>query len=151
MCGVAHVIFMLTRDYYININDVAKAMIIVLNMGDVAIVLTCIVEMIKEGLITAMRTKDRFNVASQGGWRDNLINFTCKGSKHIVEVQVAHSQLVNARAGLPGHLIYGRVRNALELVVVAFGNKKVAIMRVMVPSVPRLGQRPPIHYLHTQR
>ena len=113
--------------WYIIINDVTKAMLIVLNMEDVATALTCIVEMIKEGLITVNRTKDRFSVASQGGWRDNLINFTAKGSKHIGEVQIAHSQLVNARAGLPGHLIYGRVRNALELVVVAFGNKQIGL------------------------
>ena len=36
-------------------------------------------------------------------------------------------KLVSARAGLPGHLIYGRARNALEIVKRAFGGKQIAL------------------------
>lgn len=34
---------------------------------------------------------------------------------HIFEVQVAHSDLLHARKGLPGHQVYNKVRNAAEL------------------------------------
>eukprot|EP00939_MAST-03C_sp_MAST-3C-sp1_P002699 g2699.t1 len=34
---------------------------------------------------------------------------------HTCEIQIVHPQLLSARHGLPGHEIYGRVRNALEL------------------------------------
>ena len=114
-----------------NVTDVVRGMIIVSNMGDVAVVLQCILEMVKEGLIVVNRTKDRFTSPSAGGWRDDLINFTAVedgvNGGHIGEVQIAHAQLVNARAGLPGHVIYGRVRNSMELVIVAFGKKEVAL------------------------
>ena len=33
----------------------------------------------------------------------------------MCEVQICHNSLLVARKGLPGHLIYGRVRNATEL------------------------------------
>lgn len=36
-------------------------------------------------------------------------------SQHVCEVQVAHQTMLVARKGLPGHAIYGRVRNASEL------------------------------------
>ena len=32
----------------------------------------------------------------------------------MCEVQICHNSLLVARKGLPGHLIYGRVRNATE-------------------------------------
>ena len=34
--------------------------------------------------------------------------------RHVCEVQIAHITMVNARQGLPGHIIYARVRNATE-------------------------------------
>lgn len=47
---------------------------------------------------------------------------------HIGEIQLVHQQLLITREGLPGHEIYGRVRNAMEITSVAFGDKKSAIM-----------------------
>ena len=35
--------------------------------------------------------------------------------RHVCEVQIAHCTMVNARQGLPGHIIYARVRNATEV------------------------------------
>ena len=49
---------------------------------------------------------------------DIMINFQVLQSKapnHICELQISHSSMVNARKGLPGHLYYGIVRNALEM------------------------------------
>ena len=31
------------------------------------------------------------------------------------QVQICHNSMLTARKGLPGHLVYGRVRNACEL------------------------------------
>ena len=36
-------------------------------------------------------------------------------NKHVCEVQLVHSSLLTARKGLPGHVIYGVVRNASEV------------------------------------
>ena len=48
---------------------------------------------------------------------DCMINFFFADdpNKHVCEVQIVHQQLLTARKGLPGHIIYGRVRNATEL------------------------------------
>ena len=72
-----------------------------------------------EGKIQVVRVKDRFREApSAGGWRDVMINLVlcAEGvAKHVCEVQIAHAIMLNARKGLPGHIIYGRVRNASEI------------------------------------
>jgi len=54
---------------------------------------------------------------SPGGWRDLMINFyfTSDPHRHVCEIQVVHSRMLVARKGLPGHAIYGRSRNALEI------------------------------------
>ena len=36
-------------------------------------------------------------------------------NKHVCEVQLVHRSLMTARRGLPGHVIYDRVRNATEV------------------------------------
>ena len=68
--------------------------------------------------IVIVRVKDRFVQApSAGGWRDVMINFYFKSDrkKHICEIQLVHNQLLTARKGLSGHVIYNIVRNANEL------------------------------------
>ena len=64
-----------------------------------------------------VRVKDRFKHPSGGGWRDVMINFyvVSDGAKHVCEVQLVHKSLLTARKGLPGHVIYGVVRNASEV------------------------------------
>ena len=64
-----------------------------------------------------VRVKDRFKHPSGGGWRDVMINFYVvgDGAKHVCEVQLVHKSLLTARKGLPGHIIYGVVRNATEV------------------------------------
>ena len=54
---------------------------------------------------------------SGGGWRDVMINYYLKSdeAKHVCELQLVHASLLTARKGLPGHVVYGRGRNALEL------------------------------------
>ena len=50
-----------------------------------------------------------------------MINFrvvtpvSVANNNHICELQVVHSSMLNARKGLPGHLYYGIVRNAMEM------------------------------------
>ena len=51
------------------------------------------------------------------GWTDFMINLYVAGDsrRHVCEVQVAHASMLVARKGLPGHVVYGRVRNATEM------------------------------------
>ena len=44
-----------------------------------------------------------------------MINYTLSGDAHCCEVQICHNSMLVARKGLPGHAIYGRVRNANEI------------------------------------
>ena len=65
-----------------------------------------------------VRVKDRFVAnPTSSGWRDLMINFffVDDPNRHVCEVQVVHSKMLVARQGLPGHAIYGRTRNALEV------------------------------------
>ena len=82
---------------------------------------------IKHGVTTfrIARAKERFYLSpSPGGWRDLMLNFHIEvgGVSHICELQVVHETLLKARSGLPGHAIYGRVRNASELIEYKMGN-----------------------------
>ena len=45
-----------------------------------------------------------------------MVNFKLRGDSHVCEVQICHEKLLAARASLPGHAIYGRVRNAAEMI-----------------------------------
>ena len=45
-----------------------------------------------------------------------MINFVLVGQpQHVCEVQIVHAQMLTARKGLPGHVVYGCVRNGGEL------------------------------------
>ena len=74
-----------------------------------------IVEAHGAGSITVIRVKNRFRTPSAGGWRDIMINFIVAGFVHICELQIVHSSVYLARAGLPGHDIYNCQRNAQEM------------------------------------
>eukprot|EP00940_MAST-03C_sp_MAST-3C-sp2_P003579 g3579.t1 len=79
-----------------------------------------------------VRLKDRFlSRPSGGGWRDLLVNVAVplpSGGEHVCEIQVVHPQLVAARTGLPGHEIYARVRNSIEILERRSGPAAVATM-----------------------
>jgi hypothetical protein len=79
----------------------------------------CVVHVfLNHSKIRCVRIKDRFcTLESPGGWRDSMFNFYFLDdpARHICEVQIVHQQLLTARKGLPGHVIYGRVRNACEI------------------------------------
>ena len=66
--------------------------------------------------LVVLRVKDRINNPSYG-WRDVLINCYIKkdGAKHVCEIQVALNDMCTSREVLDGHGVYGRVRNAWEL------------------------------------
>jgi len=92
--------------------DVVRDMILVSSMHGIAAVLAAIHAFDE---IEIVRVKDRFGVPSAGGWRDLMVNYVTSASTHDCEVQVVHANMLTARKGLPGHLIYARVRNASEL------------------------------------
>ena len=101
-----------------------------------------------------VRVKDRFKHPSGGGWRDVMINYyvVIDGAKHVCEVQLVHKSLLTARKGLPGHIIYGVVRNAtevLEFLGLLIKFERVAGLRALVDAgwgreaIERLGLPPP--------
>jgi hypothetical protein len=127
---------MLRADSTAGVKDIVRAMAVVTSMQDVAAVLAVLLEMHHERAIAVLRIKERFiESPSGGGWRDVMVNITCGDFGHICELQVAHSNLLNARKGLPGHLVYGKVRNALELMMYTRGSVDMAGLGDFVPNL----------------
>ena len=64
--------------------------------------------------------KDRANCITSMGWMDVMINVTLAAdfAGHICEIQVVHSKMLLARAGLGGHAPYAKVRAAAEILEV---------------------------------
>lgn len=94
--------------------DIVRAMFVATSMKDIASLIDHFVAL---GTIEIVRVKDRFTHPSSGGWRDVMLNVRLRDEllpRHVCEVQIAHLTMVNARQGLPGHIIYARVRNATE-------------------------------------
>ena len=90
-------------------------MIICRNMTLIAKILDAIMNLES---IRVVRMKERFiQCPSAGGWRDCMLCFWVanEGIKHICEIQLVHNELLTARKGLPGHVIYNHARNAGEL------------------------------------
>ena len=58
------------------------------------------------------RLKDRFTHPTSAGWRDVMLNgyFKNDPNKHIVEVQLHHTQMLIIRANFGGHYVYARFR-----------------------------------------
>ena len=88
-----------------------------------------------------VRAKERFfDSPSAGGWRDLMLNFliVVGDARQVCELQIVHDTMLSARAGLPGHAIYNRVRNASELVEYQMGAKiamdalRLAALRVAI-------------------
>ena len=85
--------------------------------------------LVKHPDVSILRIKDRFCDPSPSGWRDLMINISIKTraqnlensqeelnlESHVCEIQIVHSRMLHARKGLPGHEVYGKVRNALEM------------------------------------
>ena len=98
------------------VKDVVRAMVVVQRMDQVALVVE---QLRRRKDIVVVRLKERFVAApSAGGWRDLMVSFYLRADaerKHICELQVVHEMMLAARKGLPGHVVYGRVRNAMEL------------------------------------
>ena len=58
---------------------------------------------------------------------------------HIGEIQLVHAQLFNTRETLPGHEIYGRVRNSLEIMCGArsfLGGSRLFAMSIVEIPLP---------------
>ena len=123
--------------------DVVRGMLTVSSMVTVTKVAFAFLE---NQQIVIVRIKDRFvEKPSPGGWRDLMINFyfIADPHRHVCEVQVVHSRMLVARQGLPGHLIYDRVRNAqeiLEKLCVSNVDKRAENARRLMNSGEDFGQ-----------
>jgi hypothetical protein len=98
--------------------DVVRAMLVATSMSVVASIVRALWALHVADMIQVVRIKNRFRQPSAGGWRDLMVNFVIVGdaTRHVCEVQVVHQMMLTARKGLPGHAIYGIVRNAMELI-----------------------------------
>ena len=98
--------------------DVVRAMLVATSMSVVATIVWALRALHEADMIQVVRIKNRFGQPSAGGWRDLMVNFVIVGdaTRHVCEVQVVHEMMLTARKGLPGHAIYGIVRNAMELI-----------------------------------
>ena len=67
--------------------------------------------------IRIIRTKCRFTRPTSGGWADLLVNFIFVNdpSKHIVELQLQHKQMLLTRKEGGAHSAYNTFRSAYEL------------------------------------
>ena len=107
--------------------DVVRGMVITASgMSGIAAIVAQIHD---DPRLIILRVKDRFlDCPSGGGWRDLMLNVCLRddSNRHVCEIQIVHPQLYNARAGMPGHKIYGIVRNAGELLERFMGRKAAA-------------------------
>ena len=121
--------------------DLVRGMVLCDNMTHVAELVTRLCragaiateeESTQDRKIVLRRVKDRFlKSPSAGGWRDCMVNFHLKDDpyKHICEIQLVHKTMMTARAGLPGHAVYNRVRTASELFGCRYGSLAVAVSK----------------------
>jgi len=67
--------------------------------------------------IRLLRIKDRFAAPTSGGWADVLVNFVFEddATKHVVELQLQHENLLLVRKEGGGHKDYNEFRSAFEL------------------------------------
>ena len=95
--------------------DMRRAMVVVSSILELGRVLEVFNALHNQGVIRLVRVKDRI-AQPAAGWRDCMVNFyiAADPARHVCEVQVAHAKMLTARAGLDGHAVYGRVRNATE-------------------------------------
>lgn len=94
--------------------DVVRAMFVCDSMDALATVARALAS---TSSVVVVRVKDRFDTAAPGGWRDLLLNLYLRDdpNRHVCEVQLVHRTMLAARAGLPGHEVYSRTRNANEI------------------------------------
>ena len=70
--------------------------------------------------LSVVRVKDRVNNLTSMGWMDVMVNVVLENDSHahVCEVQVVHSKMMLARAGLGGHGPYSKWRAATEILAV---------------------------------
>jgi hypothetical protein len=67
--------------------------------------------------VAIVRVKDRANHMTSMNWMDVMVNLTLAGDRyqHVCEVQIVHAKMLLARSGLGGHVPYGKLRAATEI------------------------------------
>eukprot|EP00039_Didymoeca_costata_P006812 m.93581 g.93581 ORF g.93581 m.93581 type:complete len:1123 (+) comp13402_c0_seq3:137-3505(+) len=95
--------------------------------------------------IVIVRVKDRMHAPTSGGWADTLVNFYFANgdpNKHIMEIQLVHTQMMKVRKEMGAHGAYNEFRTALEFLE-ATGNaflidrmeeRGVSISKLVVPK-----------------
>jgi len=113
------------------VKDIVRAMMTGRSMEEVNVVIDIVMKMHQEGKLEIVRIKDRFLEApSGGGWRDIMVNIclTVSSVQHVAEIQIVHHSMLNARKGLDGHVVYGVVRNGLEMLAMRRGSIDVTAL-----------------------
>ena len=78
--------------------DIARAMFVAPSFAATARLLDFLITLAEREVIVVRRIKHRWEEASEGGWRDIMINFHLASDprKHVCELQLVHE--VSARA-----------------------------------------------------
>jgi hypothetical protein len=86
-------------------------------MKSVCLCLEKLLELREQGALELLRIKMRFMTASDGGWRDCLINFrfTDDTANHVCELQVMHERLMTVRSDMGAHKYYADIRGGIEI------------------------------------
>ena len=94
------------------------------------------------GRIKILRVKERFGEPTSGGWADLLINFVFEddNSKHVIELQLQHEQMLAVRSGGKAHTAYNRFRSAYELLETIGKEKEVPAYDYTLPRQQTQGQ-----------
>merc|ERR1711934_1056791 len=73
---------------------------------------------LREFQIRIIHLKDRFTTPTSGGWADTMVNFTFAHgdeSRHVMELQIQHAQMLVVRKEGKAHAQYNKFRSAFEL------------------------------------
>ncbi|KAH8058147.1 hypothetical protein JL720_14058 [Aureococcus anophagefferens] len=87
------------------VNDFVRAMVVVGTLGELGQLVDAVARSPK---LVVVRAKNRIDEPSDGGWRDVLLNVYHRDDtkKHVCEVQGCVEQMLKARKGLPGHVVW---------------------------------------------
>merc|ERR1719482_1365588 len=73
---------------------------------------------LKRFQIRIINIKDRFSTPTSGGWADAMVNFSFvhgDDTKHVMELQLQHAQMLVVRKEGKAHNQYNSFRSAFEL------------------------------------
>jgi hypothetical protein len=114
--------------------DIVRGSVVCPGMDGLLGALRMLVRMHRAGAIAIVRVKDRFSHPTPAGWADAMINFVCRGSDHVCELQLIQGDMLKARKEFGGHQAYAATREAAELLEFAV----MALLREMKAPVAQM-------------